>query len=92
VSPAGNGADGNGNGTVDAGDLAVWIDQIGPPAAAEVLEAAAIDSELSTAAATADPDPAALADALFAAGDFTSLFQSTSDPMRPRGYRPPRRG
>jgi ELWxxDGT repeat protein len=31
-------------------------------------------------------------DALFAAGDFTSLFQSTSDPLRPRGYRPPRRG
>ena len=41
VTPAGSGADGDGNGLVDAGDLAVWKEHIGqttPAAVAAIPE------------------------------------------------------
>jgi hypothetical protein len=83
ATPAGSGADGNGNGVVDGADLTVWRDHFGEEAAVAAFSVAA--SESPTTVSPAATQQAAL-DAVYAAGDFTSLFVET------RFYRPARRG
>jgi ELWxxDGT repeat protein len=86
VAAPGDGPDGDASGTVDAGDLTVWSDHYGKPtvaAAVAAAAAAAMGVEHRNAPFNAD-----LADAVFAAGDFTSLFSATgSASTRPR-FRP----
>jgi len=83
--PPGSGADGDASGVIDAGDLAVWRDHFGDApgalAAAQVAE--------STTASFRDNEQAPL-DALYAAGDFMSLFAGPGEPERPK-WRPRRR-
>jgi hypothetical protein len=97
--PNGSGADGNGNGTVDAPDLAVWRNRFGSSdalaasvvqiAAAAASDGAATDAALaSLAAEELGPDAvsAAAMDAVYTVGDFTTLFAPTLA-ARPR-WRP----
>jgi hypothetical protein len=81
ANPAGSGADGNHSGTVDGADLAVWSDHFGQ-GAASVAEALAASRDSSAVAATSGQSAL---QAVYAAGDFTSLFADA------RTYRPARR-
>jgi ELWxxDGT repeat protein len=78
ANPAGSGADGDSSGMIDAGDLGVWQSDFGEGASV----AAATSAQASRAR-----DSAAL-DALYAAGDFTSLFTTTTS-RRSLGRRAP---
>lgn len=72
--------DGDGSGEVDAGDLTVWLD--GYPAASAAVTQSAVNAK----------SQAAIADAVFAAGDFTSLFAPSVAGSTSRArWRPPRR-
>jgi ELWxxDGT repeat protein len=96
AAPAGAGADGDSSGAIDAGDLTVWRDNF-PEATPIAVAATAAASERRELSATSRPsfEQAAsrnhAADAIFAAGDFTSLFSPATGSLasRPR-WRPPR--
>lgn len=94
ASPFGSGADGNADGTINAGDLTVWRNNFETVYSAAAAGAAS--SELASVASfsaasvaevgsSSSPSPNTAADArdaLFASGDFTALFQ-TIQPYRP---------
>jgi hypothetical protein len=83
ANPVGSGADGNQSGSVDGADLAVWRDHFGEASVSVSLNRA---TSAGTPAMTAvvTNNQSAL-DAVYAAGDFASLFTETSP------YRPARR-
>ncbi len=91
ASPAGSGADGDGSGTIDAGDMSVWRDNYGTPATAAARAASAVVAAVEDADERS-PAPRAI-DAVFSAGDFSSLFQRPSTEHAPsvRRFRPLRR-
>jgi ELWxxDGT repeat protein len=75
-------ADGDVSGAVDAGDLTVWGDHF----------ASSMSTVTAAPFVSAKPrgdDDGAIADAVFAAGDFTALLVSADPAPRTRGYRPP---
>jgi len=91
VSPAGSGADGDGSGVVDAGDLDVWMDGFGAALGAKpqaAMEAVAVSNAQPEAPVKADIHRDARA-AIFAAGDFTSLFGARDEwrPLKRRALR-----
>ena len=80
ATPAGSGADGDASGHVDADDLTHWQDRFsestnGAPPASLAVEStpAAAPAFVSTLEAATIRDLAAV-DALYAAGDFTTIF------------------
>jgi ELWxxDGT repeat protein len=78
---AGSGADGDANGAVDAGDLAVWREAFASTTATGALSAPPV-----SAAASASTKTTAIAlDAVYAAGDFTTLFTPPHRSRRPHG-------
>ena len=78
VSPTGNGADGDGDGVVDGDDLGTWAASFGTSVSA-IVTAPAAGSDLSAAV---------VADAVFAAGDFTGLFSAGLPGETTAAYRP----
>jgi ELWxxDGT repeat protein len=83
AAPPGSGADGDASGTVDAGDLEAWQSAFGAISgtvvgASALHSSGSLSSELQEANLLAANDHAAT-DALFAAGDFTSLFDSPAE-------------
>ena len=79
ATPAGSGADGDGDGTVEADDLAIWRARLGPlPSTAAASAAASKSSALFV-------ETASVRDALFSAGDLTSMFV---DARTARRFRP----
>jgi hypothetical protein len=86
--------DGNVDGVIDASDLDVWTSQFMPTAGAAAVSTSSKRQPTPTPpSASQVSSTTAIADAVFASGDFTTLFaRAEAAPSRMRGYRPPRRG
>jgi subtilisin-like proprotein convertase family protein/formylglycine-generating enzyme required for sulfatase activity len=84
-----SGGDADGDGDVDGFDLGVWQDEYGTIAESAVASVTAVSLIDASNATIQTPR---VADAVFAAGDFTQLFATTADDHDPvRSYRPRRR-
>ena len=102
-TPVGSGADGDGSGAVDAGDLTIWRDHFGETTlsvAAATTASSTVAAIASLVAAEEDDDfspgdedndaPVDIdsRDALYAGGDFTTLFAEVrGEGWRKRGWR-----
>ena len=79
ASPAGSSADGNANGIVDAGDLTLWKTNFGGGSAI------AAETTAAEVAVTVSSQSAAI-DSIYAAGDFTTMFdEARFDRLLKRG-------